>query len=81
MGDPKEFQSVSIWRHDSGYTVRGYYRGASHQIAKFETLQEAVDRAFATPRKQLRVALVPLKEEAEAFAEKAAKALGFGGAA
>lgn len=80
MADPKKFQSVSIWWHDKGYTVRGWYRGASHLIAKHETLQEAVDAAFATPRKQLSVALIPLKEEAQEFAEKVAAHFGLGGA-
>ena len=67
-----KYQTVSIWWFGDHYTVRGYHRGASHFIAKFDTLQEAVDTAFATDRKQLTIGLVPAKEEINAFAEKVA---------
>jgi len=72
----KKFQTVSIWWFPDGYTVRGYYRGASHLIQKCETLDEAVNLAFATDRKQLSVALVPAKEEIDQVVEKIAKAMG-----
>lgn len=72
----KKFQTVSIWWFPDGYTVRGYYRGASYMIQKCETLEEAVKVAFATDRKQLSVALVPAKEDIDQFWEKVAKAMG-----
>lgn len=74
MTAPK-YQTVSIWWFSNHYTVRGYYRGASHFIAKCQSLQEAVDTAFATDRKQLTVGLVPAKEELDACAEKVADRL------
>jgi len=75
MTDVKQYQTVSIWWFPDSYTVRGCYRGASHLIAKCSDLQTAIDLAFATDRKQLAVALVPAKEELEAFAKKVADML------
>jgi len=72
----KKFQTVSIWWFPDGYTVRGYYRGASHLIQKCETLDEAVKVAFSTERKQLSVALVPAKEELDQIVDKANRIMG-----
>ncbi len=78
--DIKVFQTVSIWWGERGFSVRGYYRGVSYFIEKFDSLDSAVECAFATNRKQRSVALVPIKEEFEEFARKAVEAL-IGGAA
>ncbi|MGR3702294.1 MAG: hypothetical protein ACU0A4_09420 [Paracoccaceae bacterium] len=71
----KKFQSVSIWWFPECFTVRGYYRGASHLIKKCVTLEEAVKVAFAADRKQLSVALIPATQELDHFAQKVATAL------
>ena len=69
MSAPK-YQTVSIWWFPDHYILRGYYRGASYGIGKFDTLQEAVDTAFATDRKDRAIGLIPAKEEIAAYADK-----------
>jgi hypothetical protein len=71
-----KYQTVSIWLFPEGYTVRGYYRGASHLIAKTDDLQSAVDVAFATDRKRLSVGLIPAEEEFAELADSIANRLG-----
>lgn len=56
----KQYQTVSIWIHQQGeYAVRGYYRATSYLLSKHDTLDAAATAAFAVPRKQNSVALVP----------------------
>jgi hypothetical protein len=56
----KEYQTVSIWiGQDDSFHVRGYYRACSYLLSKHDSLAEAVEAAFATPRRQDSVALVP----------------------
>lgn len=74
--DIKTFLTVSIWCFESGFTVRGYYRGNSFLIGKFDNLEDAAKRALATNRKHLDVLLVPAKESLDQFAEQCAKAVG-----
>ncbi|MFC0199257.1 hypothetical protein [Paracoccus rhizosphaerae] len=60
LSNIKQYQTVSIWITGKGdYAVRGYYRAASYQLSRHTTLDEAVSSAFAVPRKQSSIALVP----------------------
>ncbi|WP_423207647.1 hypothetical protein E2974_09125 [Paracoccus yeei] len=55
----KQYQTVSIWIFEAGYQVRGYHRAVSHLLSKHDSLDAAAKAAFAVPRKQNSVALVP----------------------
>ncbi|WP_112312426.1 hypothetical protein [Pseudogemmobacter bohemicus] len=56
----RQYQTVSVWELSAGdFAVRGYYCGASDQIGRCSTVVEALEVAFATPRKQASVAVVP----------------------
>lgn len=79
MKFPKKYHSVSIWffaGEGPHYTIRGYYRGSSYLIDKTTNLDAAAVIAFATPRKNMSVALVPAKEELDAFADKIVSMMG-----
>lgn len=57
----KQYLTVSIWISPQGdYAVRGYYRAVSYQLSRHDSLEDAVAAAFAIPRKQNSVALVPM---------------------
>lgn len=71
----RKYQTVSIWIFPDHYVVRGFHRGASHFVAKSDTLQEAAAIALATDRKQLTVGLTPAKAAFDEFAETAATLL------
>lgn len=56
----KQYQTVSIWIDGRGeYAVRGYYRATSYLLSKHDSLDAAATAAFAVPRKQNSIALVP----------------------